>query len=446
MTLKQEIAFRLLWSQEVEELLFGGGAGGGKSWFLCMYGLLMCIAYPGIRVGLGREELKELKQTTLLTLFGIFASMDMQAGRDFRYDSIQGVIYINKVDSAIYLRELKYRPADPEYDSLGSTEYTLFLIDEAQQTNRKAYDVIKTRLRYKTMEYGIKGQLVMAGNPGKNFLYTDFFDAHRKGRLTPDKAFIQALVSDNPYIDPNYIRKLERSPEPIRQRLLFGNWDYENTDKQLVLRPWLDLIFTDEYPMSTEDRRVGVDIAREGADQTVIALWVNNCLADLRLVEVPITDQTDISGAIANAIIQFCTQHGVGYKDVYIDAVGVGGGVVDALRRQKWLVNSYKGGAAVNVKEMKEEYTDYKNLRAYSYWKLRQGVQDRSIKIYSKIQYLEELIRDLTVHEYEINEKMIVLQEKDQIKMSLGRSPDFSDAAVIGYAPAPKKTFSFAFS
>jgi len=30
--------------------------------------------------------------------------------------------------------------------------------------------------------------------------------------------------------------------------------------------------------------------------------------------------------------------------------------------------------------------------------------------------------------------------------MSLGRSPDFSDAVVIGFAPAPKKTFSFAFS
>jgi phage terminase large subunit len=61
----QSLALRLLHDPTVVELLFGGGA---KSFIVCIWMVLECRNYPGIRIGLGREELKRLKQTTLVTL------------------------------------------------------------------------------------------------------------------------------------------------------------------------------------------------------------------------------------------------------------------------------------------------------------------------------------------------------------------------------------------
>lgn len=64
----QSLALRLLHNPSVVELLFGGGAGGAKSFIVCIWMVLECRKYPRIRVGLGREELVRLKQTTVVTL------------------------------------------------------------------------------------------------------------------------------------------------------------------------------------------------------------------------------------------------------------------------------------------------------------------------------------------------------------------------------------------
>jgi hypothetical protein len=64
----QSLALRLLHDPTVVELVFGGGAGGAKSFIVCIWMVLECRNYPRIRIGLGREELKRLKQTTLVTL------------------------------------------------------------------------------------------------------------------------------------------------------------------------------------------------------------------------------------------------------------------------------------------------------------------------------------------------------------------------------------------
>ena len=70
-TYKQDLAFQYLKDKETTEILFGGGAGGGKSWYLCAALLSSCIKYKGIRCLLGRSKLTALKTTTLNTLFDV---------------------------------------------------------------------------------------------------------------------------------------------------------------------------------------------------------------------------------------------------------------------------------------------------------------------------------------------------------------------------------------
>ena len=65
---KQQLAFNVLSDPYVVDLLFGGGAGGGKSLLVTMWMAIECRKYPGITIGLGRKEMSNLGKTTVATL------------------------------------------------------------------------------------------------------------------------------------------------------------------------------------------------------------------------------------------------------------------------------------------------------------------------------------------------------------------------------------------
>jgi hypothetical protein len=59
-TPKQEQAWQKLQDLTTRFLLFGGGAGGGKTWLYCEWLLTWAYFYPGSRGFIGRDELKRL--------------------------------------------------------------------------------------------------------------------------------------------------------------------------------------------------------------------------------------------------------------------------------------------------------------------------------------------------------------------------------------------------
>jgi len=81
---KQQQAFQLLNDPYVVELLFGGGAGGGKSLLVTLWAVIQCRQYPGIRIGLGRKEISNLRKTTTQTLLTETHKMLGVTSGDFR--------------------------------------------------------------------------------------------------------------------------------------------------------------------------------------------------------------------------------------------------------------------------------------------------------------------------------------------------------------------------
>jgi len=64
---KQLEAMDLLASDELDELLYGGAAGGGKSFLGCEWLLWNCLAYPETRWFIGRKHLSEIRKSTIVT-------------------------------------------------------------------------------------------------------------------------------------------------------------------------------------------------------------------------------------------------------------------------------------------------------------------------------------------------------------------------------------------
>ncbi|MDR1182444.1 MAG: phage terminase large subunit [Bacteroidales bacterium] len=226
---KQTLAFDVLTEPEyahVSELLYGGGAGCGKSVLGCIWLSAGAMKYPGTRWVMGRNTLKTLKKTTLNTFFEV-AKM---GGIVYEYVENKGICF--PCGSEILLADLAYYPSDPEFSELGSLEITGAFVDECDQITEKAWNILQSRIRYKLDENNLTPKILGTCNPSRNWVFRRFYEPHTEGKLPKDRMFIQSLVDDNPKISKHYITNLEKLDELSRERLRKGNWDFlDITDK-----------------------------------------------------------------------------------------------------------------------------------------------------------------------------------------------------------------------
>ena len=152
-TERQQLAIEYLFDKTTKEVLFGGAAGGGKSWVGCSWLVLLCMKYPNTRYLMGRSKLDALKKTTLNTFFEVCSSWNLEANTHYTFNGSSNIItFVN--GSEIILKDLFLYPSDRNFDSLGSLEITAAFIDEANQITEKAKNIVASRLRYKLDENG----------------------------------------------------------------------------------------------------------------------------------------------------------------------------------------------------------------------------------------------------------------------------------------------------
>lgn len=224
---KQSKAWFLLEERpEIAEVFFGGAAGGGKSWFGCVWHIWRRMRYEGSRGLIGRAKLAALEQSTLITLFEVASLMGYQVGKHYTYNSQKHTVnWAN--GSTTVLKDLFQYPSDPDFISLGSTEYTDAFIDELPEITSKAYEIVSSRIRYKLDDYGLTPKILSTGNPRKNWVKKRFVDPDT---LPEHIVFVQSLLADNPNIKFRelYEKQLNRlSSDYDKERLLHGNWEVD---------------------------------------------------------------------------------------------------------------------------------------------------------------------------------------------------------------------------
>lgn len=440
LTPKQLDAWEYLGDDIHTEVLYGGSAGSGKSALGCFWLIRNAYEYPGTRGMMGRVVLKHLKQSTLLSFFDVCRTLGLESGRDYHYHIQGGYIIFNQTGSKIYLKDLAYYPSDPEYDSLGSTEYSYAFIDEASQMNVKVRDVVKSRIRYKIKEFNIKPKLLMTCNPSKNFLYSDFYKPWKEGDLRQDRAFVPALPGDNPFLPADYIENLKGLDKITQERLLYGNWEYDDDPSTLVDIDAINDLFTNQVegqPVDEgdEDKRelyLVADIARFGSDRTVISLWKG-----LECFRLEVFKKQSLL-VTAKLVEQRAKEFNIRYSNILIDEDGIGGGVMDSLKGVK--------GFMANQKPFRDE--NYNNLRSQCAFSLAQAVRDRRISIKTGNEDLKaQIVAEFETLKQKDPDKdgKLSLIGKDRMKNVLGRSPDLLDVCIMRmwfeFRPVPKLSF-----
>lgn len=226
---KQADAWKALSDSTTTEIGYGGAAGGGKSFIGCLWHIDRRIRYPGTRGMIGRSKIRALEESTLVTFFNVCALYGLKADRDYKYNSQKNFIQFSN-GSRTVLKDLFHYPADPDFTSLGSTEYTDVFIDEATEIKEKAFDIVKTRIRYKLQEHGLIPKILITCNPQPGWVKKKFIkdDEGKAVTLRKDQIFIHATVDDNPdkQFAANYKSLLgNMTSDYDKARLLYGDWD-----------------------------------------------------------------------------------------------------------------------------------------------------------------------------------------------------------------------------
>jgi len=397
---------------DVETILYGGAAGGGKTMLGCMWQILRRLKYPGTRSLIGRAKLDTLKKTTMATFFQVANEIGLKAGEDFIYNQQSHIIKFSN-GSEIILADLFLYPSDPMMTDLGGLEVTDVFIDEATEITEKAYSIVSSRIRYKLNEFGLKPKILLTCNPSKGWIYNQFYLPYKNQNLPEHRAFVQALPGDNIHLPDSYVTSLTRLPEADRKRLLEGDWEFDNSSDRLYM--YDELIRCFREPMNVGEGYITADIARLGKDRTVLCVWKGLSCIDIVILRQKRQDE------VKAEIQRLMNQHGIRLSNVLADADGVGGGLVDSLRCREFM----NGSKAVRG-------TQYMNLKADCYFRLGELIDKNEITL--PIKWQEDIVKELELIRRVDPDKegKLRVTSKDTISQRTGGiSPDIADAIMM---------------
>jgi hypothetical protein len=273
------------------------------------------------------------------------------------------------------------------------------------------------------------------------------------------RTFIPARVDDNPYyMATGYKQQLQSLPEPLRSQLLYGDFSLNVVDDiwQVIPTAWVQAAQRRWEQMEKPDlalRAIGADIARGGADNSSIARLYGNWFAPLLLYG---GEQTKDGPTIGRKILtargdaaylvnpeSLSTNENPVYKDmntsdiapIYFDVIGIGAGLHDTFGL--WQVPRTTGINASHASKAKDKSNKYRfaNVRAEYHWKLREALDPNSGENLA-IPPSRRILADLCAARFMRVGDKIQIEDKEQIKKRIGRSPDEGESIMLAWHAA----------
>ena len=249
------------------EVLFGGAAGGGKSYGQMVDALLFALKYPGSKQLVLRRTFAELDKSLIRTSLSLFP----REIYSFNSSSHTGRF---KNGSII---DFGYCAAEIDVYQYQSAEYDVIRFDELTHFTESQYIYLISRVRGAN---SYPKQIKSSTNPGgigHSWVKARFVDPSPQGEsfVGDDgmtRIFIPALLDDNKFLtagDPQYRQRLLALPEREKKALLHGDWNIFEGQYFTEFDPKKHIVIPFEIPRSWRKYRT-IDY---GLDR-LACLWI----------------------------------------------------------------------------------------------------------------------------------------------------------------------------
>lgn len=315
------------------------------------------------------------------------------------------------------------KPADTDEHGFQGihAKYVLIVIDEACGVPKQLWNAVESLM---TNEHC---RVLAIGNPD------DPASEFAQVCLDSDSDYHKIKISA--FDTPNFTD--EWVPEKLEPLLISKVWEKERakrwgTDSMIYVSKVLgefpqvstDTLFPPRLILAMQNAelpglgrgRFGLDVSRYGSDKTVMYRYRDGVI---RFVTSWAMKATTESADLAADVLK--DHWGV---PINVDVIGIGSGVVDILRRKGFEAHAFNSSAKSSDPKR------WANLRAEAYWQMKEDAETGDVDIDPEDL---DLAADLGAIKYKIHKGKIVIEDKDDIRKRLGRSPDNADAAAICY-------------
>lgn len=229
-TRKQYEATMLLADPNVSFILYGGAIRGAKTYWLALIFAELAKLYPNSRWAIMRADRPKITNNLLPTVSHAYSQPEI---RDH-------IAKVNKSDytftfkngSVVMLYSESYT-SDKDMSRFHGLEVNGFGLDELpefqEQTLDKCFERAGAWLNAGKSIHGKKPRpiVVATANPTKNWVKQRIYDPFIAGTLPDGWKYVQAKVSDNPFVPMSYRINLKKNMTPINyQRFVDGDWEY----------------------------------------------------------------------------------------------------------------------------------------------------------------------------------------------------------------------------
>lgn len=238
---KQRHVINLVTQHQLNEVLYGGQAGGGKSAVIRMLAFLLGQNWPGANIAVFRRTYGELEETHL---------------REFQRELPEELFHFSRSHMRLELSNgtrinLNHAATKDDVYNYQSVEFSALFIDEVEQFDEEEIGELTSRVRAPA---GLRDRWAAEGHPwwplvfftanpggkGHAFLSRTFVKkAEQEGEHWTDtveigdekyditRAFVPAAIEDNPSLDrKTYMARLAHMPVARRIQLMEGDWDF----------------------------------------------------------------------------------------------------------------------------------------------------------------------------------------------------------------------------
>lgn len=206
---------------EADEVLYGGAAGGGKSYGQVIDAFLYALLYPKSRQLLLRSSFPALERSLILT------AREMIPRTLATYQSTRHKMLFTNGS----MLEFGFLASDSDVTMYQSAEYDVIRFDELTHFSEYQYLYMLSRLRGTS---GYPKRMKSTTNPGSRghaWVRDRFISPAPPMTLfggETTRLFIPARVEENTFLmekDPDYLSRLLLLPENEKKALLYGEWD-----------------------------------------------------------------------------------------------------------------------------------------------------------------------------------------------------------------------------